>query len=246
MRVALTTLAVLALAVPAFGGFAFFDDFESYADGELEAVSGGNWVIDDTKTSDMTVSGGVASVTPGEGHQYQTRTAVGEHADAYMSMKLRYDGNAAISYKYQMRGFNSHIHKSPHPAGIGFPDYGSDFDGDYVELGIWNGGSLTGAGADTTIYDGDWHRVVYRWDTVNDKMYLWVDPTTDDYTPDVSEADVAVDDLTGSAHTWAGINLWAYGDQGGWSMDEIALVPEPATMALLGLGGLGVLIRKRR
>jgi len=38
----------------------------------------------------------------------------------------------------------------------------------------------------------------------------------------------------------------AFNGDSDWSMEQVELVPEPATMSLVGLGGLGVLARRRR
>jgi hypothetical protein len=60
----------------------------------------------------------------------------------------------------------------------------------------------------------------------------------------------APDDLNASTYTAYGVN-WVFGDTqsnyiGGYLVSNPTVVPEPATMSLLALGGIATLIRRRR
>jgi hypothetical protein len=233
-------LAVAALAVPAFG---WTENFDSYASGSLDTVSAGNWSIGGTRTSDWVVdsSSGDATVGPGEGHQYWSTAGGFDSGTAYLSMDLTYGGGCGYDSKYFARmndGLND-----PVPFGIGIASHGSDIVGEYVELSL-TADDATNQASGFKLYSGSSTRVVLGYDRSAAKAYLWTSVSAGTKVP-TTTADLTQNESNDK--NIKGPMMWAYGPQGTFTVDNLSLVvPEPATMIVLALGGLGVALRRRR
>jgi len=96
------------------------------------------------------------------------------------------------------------------------------------------------------VVEGQTYHLVAQVDFDNDKLNLWVDPTSGDLaTPDVTRA------YTGT--NWSSAVRLASGGTGSTSWDNLSVgttfadvVPEPATLAWLGGVGALALLRRRR
>ena len=88
-------------------------------------------------------------------------------------------------------------------------------------------------------------------DASSDRVTLYVDPTPGGSTPDVIGTSImTTSDLNIGALTFypgSGSNVGALDEiRFGTSYADVAPVPEPATMLLLGIGGVACIVRRRR
>jgi hypothetical protein len=117
----------------------------------------------------------------------------------------------------------------------------------------------TGEAASSAYYDMDagmgatgTQFIVWKTDLDTGTVSLWIDPSLSSTESGAGSADlVSTGNSTGQ--TTKGVSFIEYGPTGDVDLDYLrigdswsAVVPEPATMALLGLGGLAALIRRRR
>ena len=230
MKKTLILLAVLAMVAPTFGAPLFQDDF-SYVDGVLAdgVYEPGSWYVKTDKPGTVAIDSGQLKVYGGEGDEIRAQSLFSE-TKVELSFDLTYNGGADRQpywSKYFVRLMKGS--ESPVASGLAITGGGTDLTGEFVELGVFGNDGYEG---NSKFYSGD-----------SATMTLLYDNGTLSVLRDGSlVGDSAVDE-----DTYTGINLFAYADQGDWTIDNMtAVVPEPATMSLLALGGLGALIRRKR
>ena len=129
---------------------------------------------------------------------------------------------------------------------IGAEGYGGgrwDFDGNIDDVGVWN----SNEGADTiALINGLGRTGAIGLDQIDEAQALWAGSLGD--TATIGGAPwQKVSGLSGSLGDWggsvAGVDAYIVLDNSG---NGVKVIPEPATMVLLGLGGIGLLLRRRR
>ena len=262
---AFATVAALGMGVGQASDATLVADGFSYADGQLtdslhlgvpgDNVSGGLWVGHSGTTFDdnIQVAGGQAILNnPGsEDANRLLGTTLGAADTLYYATKFTVDSlgtNNNVNDDY-------FIHFKD--AGFGFVGRVSVRDtatGDY-QLGIQAGSNFgTNSGVDLTF--GTEHTAVVKWDNATGTATLWVDPV-DELSASVSHTDanrigtsVVAIALRQDFFTTGGVDSNTISVNGvgvATTFGEAfaaSMVPEPASLALLGLGGLAMLRRR--
>ena len=211
-----------------------------------------------------TISGGLThpSVATTDGMVKMTRTESGGHPKYNYADTEYSSGNDQVYWVAFLMQFSNHnaqrieVDFGANPLGIGIDGSGHP--------GIGSGGNLTTDGSTTLAVDTTYLFVAKVDGTGNtsggdsEDQYLWIDPdpTTE---PLVGSANAHRDsgDRFGLTNTYPrDVGLLANAEQDQtryWdeiqvatSFEDLNLIPEPATLALLGLGGAVMLGRRRR
>ena len=117
------------------------------------------------------------------------------------------------------------------------------FEGNIDDVGVWN----SNEGADTiALINGLGRTGAIGLDQIDEAQALWAGSLGD--TATIGGAPwQKVSGLSGSLGDWggsvAGVDAYIVLDNSG---NGVKVIPEPATMVLLGLGGIGLLLRRRR
>lgn len=237
----LTTLGTLSLAtLSSHAAILYNEDFDVISDGDLTADA--NWTAFSGADQSLDVASGVVTGI-GSGAEDAERTFA-DTSGVYFGIDVNVSDDANSDYV------------------MGFRDDGANAlrvflsgDGANIAVGVNSGGTgsaSAGATSVTTFALNTTARIVGFADGTG-TVSAWINPSTGDLgTPDVTFTNADVGDLT-SFYFRQGGN-WDNG-AAAWTADnlivattftEVIPVPEPSSIALLGLAGLATLLRRRR
>ncbi len=214
------------------------------ASGGVDAAAGASWetwatanVVDDNlgTAGSETSANAIATVNTAAAWQSNwARLAVGGVSDSAWTLSgiVQFDGEFAVEEPGRMTWFGLQL-----------------YDGGTEKFAIGKGGGDTtytlfgNASADSgvAVVPGEAVHLKAEYDGSSVKMYVdGVLEATDTAPGDLSGIDTLY------IRTGSGFLGAPAPEAGTFSADNISLIPEPATMSLLALGGIGVLIRRRR
>jgi hypothetical protein len=229
---------------------AIFSDTFSYADGELVAVSGGNWASTGTTDSDFVQSGKlfIDDLTAGKDYSRSLGGAI----------------TTGIVYA----GFTLNVSNTDGPSSASTTDpyfvhFGQSASTNFVARVMLNDGTVattfkigitrgTGLGETTTYWaselnQGQDYRVVMGYDIDNNVASLWINPTVIGDTNITNSSGTT--DPTGLSVFSTRVNGTADGEK---YLDDLVVsgtfgevVPEPTTLGLFGLALLALPRRRR-
>ncbi len=263
--ITLTTLTALSLATTASAAIIGMDDF-TYADGTLAGATGGsgfdwdNTISTHTGTSsDWNNTVGTPSVTGG------VLTTSGTGVLREHNGPTEGTGSSSDERLGALRGggvifMTADINRSSSGSswsGMSAMDFGTE----RLFFGVTNGANaisdtvslqITGgvsASTGISIADDTWNTITAVLDFDNDLIGIWVNPDGADSwdgTGGTADATLA---YTGS--NWNSSTRIQSGAEVSWDNFKVTTtfadaVPEPSSAALLGLGGLALLLRRRK
>ena len=257
MRNVTVLLAVLAMVAGTAGATIYSTDFESFTVGTVDGQDGGVWV-NNRSLSDV-VDGSYSPITP---NIIQGEKSLGLQTD--QNNWLKYGANAYLNHAATAGIVTVQYDTSTTSETEGMRVLPRD-----TVNGIYGGqvrftDDANNGTSDITVSDGKSNYVVVGTfvanQTYNVKMVM--DCTTftyDTYLDGVLVADDFYFDTASTPGGAFGLDQISIGTRIGvandstqvasddWAtLDNLTVIPEPATMVLLGIGGIGVLLRKRR
>ncbi|MCA9247495.1 MAG: PEP-CTERM sorting domain-containing protein [Planctomycetales bacterium] len=261
--------ALLGFAASAQAAF-IADDF-SYTAGLLRDVGtggtgfGGDWGDPGANTSTISVSAGDLSYTGGGYNITQTGTGVvggnngtgfrGSNRDLAAGLSGSVWFSALVRNNASTANSGIQFNNPSSPNNYDPDDWHIDLDGDTLDV-RYNGTTTNDVVTGLTV--GDTHLILGRWSVGagNDTLEVWVDPApigmlpAADYTNSSADLGVSI----------TSVGLFTYGT-GGANFDALRLsngasalfdvsgaiaIPEPSTALLLGVGLVGLVVRRRR
>ena len=253
--------AAVAMSPLSVGAAPVGSDAFNYPDGSIANRAGGTgWAVERTDEpgapapapSDWDVVGGTANVTSGTlvtagGGAKREFNGPSEGVNSPSNEREgAFRGTGTVFFGFDMT----------RQAGADWSGASSfDFDAERIFYGVPSGQNFfgieeSGVGRSMTTITavaGQKYRVVAELNFDTHKLNLWVDPTAgDQLTPDATRAYAATN--------WSSAVRLASGGDGSTTWDNLVvatdwndpgLVPEPGSLALLGLGALGLLWRRR-
>ena len=230
------------------------DNFESYSLGGVDTVTGGAWVESPTRTSD-----GFTIADNGSGNQV---LSVMNTNDGQNGVYGVLDGDEIVAEgqtktlftQFYLTGdtgtYDVSFGLSAADAPTGWGNYGSYFTIVNGNFNVRQGGGNTTVG---TVTAGQWY---YVWMVVDNLAHTH-DVYLKTVAADASTADMVADDF---GQRTVGGDLDRLFAMTNWSgslrpvlFDNVEIrdgvdlaIPEPATMLMLGLGGLSLRLRKRQ
>lgn len=239
------TAIVAAVALAAFAGTAgaagFTDNFDSYADGAVPAP----YVLDGPLQQVFNVQSGIGwggskgTNKAGSGAWGSATRATGLGAQAFVMTWKLYEDASDGGLTRLGGGLQT---TQPHG---GNPSFGWEDDDNTMWMGFSNGGPT---GATSPIASDTWYefRVTgapatgTAWD-VHVEERTWNGSVWSAWSDRIAAQ--SWDPGAPFVPAFAGFTM--IGTSGESNQDDLSVVPEPATMALLGIGGLMVLRRRR-
>ena len=243
MKKTITTLGILsAMAMSTHASILFTEDF-SYADGSLSSTAA--WDTHSGTAGQIQVSGGVITVTDSQTEDVNrlfgsTITSGSVYAAFDFSVTSSSAGGTDFEYFAHFgtgtSNFNSRMEISA-----------ANASGDYT-VGVSHASSTDATWASDLTF-GTTYKAVLGYDRDTGTATLWLDPanigSTSIATSTTNSTDVTTFYLreSGSSinETTSIDNLFV-----GTAFTDVVPVPEPSSTALLGLGGLALIMRRRK
>ena len=243
MKKTLILLAVLAMVAPTFGAAVLFEDnFDSYSDGQFGSGTGyepGPWSLQADKPGVTEIVSGELKASGGEadGIWATGQFSADDAVDAIvLSFDLTYNGREIPTpterFIRMVKGVDSVL-----AVGLSATTV-TDLSGTTAFIGAGESGygSPNIDTSDTNAAMAVGQTRYIEMSHVNGVMSVYAD------------GELLGSSAYGPEANMSGVSLFAFRDQGDWTVDNMVVtqVPEPATMTLLALGGLGALIRRKR
>ena len=268
-KLGMATLAIAMFATTGASAALHSENFDSYADGTVLEDAGTGWVRGQVASGKhgipeaITVTGGKATGTWGGG----VGISAGKDIDASW---VTSDGKIEITGDFTVSAGWIRFEVGPRSSVLETTDKNNEtrfqlnFDNrsHFTEAKMWNEASLNGSaagGAGTLVIPTN--LVIPGTGVVSDTgagQLRWIVDVSGDaatngqYTVEMRPINNTPAEWTTlgsySGNDYADVTFDAFsinGQAGGWSWDNITFTPEPASLAMLGLGGL-LMLRRRR
>lgn len=242
--VAASTFAVLGFAVSASASIVLFEQFD-YVDGPL--LGTGGWVSSSGTASTLLVASGQAVLKEdGSAPEDLNKSFPNSAGDMYFGADFTVDD---LGTPYVGTDNEYFIH---------FKDTGFNFSARVDIVAAAGGGDFSvGLGTDESTADVTWatdltyattYRLVVKYDQVINQAEMWINPVSAASTSALGEDRPFAGDVVSAigireSFSSAGETVRVDNIVVGTTFGDV-LVPEPASLALMGLGGLAMLRRK--
>ncbi|MFP4354440.1 MAG: PEP-CTERM sorting domain-containing protein [Phycisphaerae bacterium] len=253
MKKALIVLAVTAIAVPALAAKPapiYTDNFDGYADGTTLAGNG-DWTLENGKAREYApvIQSGAVKYAPAGQEPDNVWLKLGTGganvhgalSTYIMEFDLTIDDLSAFGNNPKPKIFgNLKGSFGDGQVNLSVQFVENAITGNTMELGLYDATDQDYAWSGLTFKAGD--TVTVAFGHVDNEASLWLNKDFSVDTPDATNSSSLYDASTGFMSA-------SWGPGPAYTMDNLAIydvVPEPATMSLLGLGGLAVLRRRRR
>jgi len=243
---ALLISGVFATTMASQGAVIVTEKF-SYSDGALAGNNGGTGDWSGAWAGDHSVSGG----------QISTATT----AIANRSFSTTFTGSSSDPLYFSAR-FTKTGSDTEYALWVVLDDANSGINNEGVKFGLNSAGFTVGlengGGADDQIFGtytaGEQVQIIgkleFNVDGVNERAQIWVNPTGEE-TATIVSSQITLD-IGWTTPQFSFVRNWV-GSDGDFLVDDIrvgstwaAAVPEPSSTALLGLGGLALMLRRKR
>jgi len=228
------------------------DDFNSYPDGSLVGAPGSPWIhYSGTTPGQVDVVSGQLSISRSETEDVTADlnggpVTLGSGTSLYTSFTVSFStlpsaaGNYFAHLRNSTNGFRDRIWASTTGAAAG------DF-----RLGVGNGSAADANSGQlpTDLSLNTTYLVVTRYDVDAGLSTIWLNPTAETDPGGVTAIDptTATDIFSFNFRQDTSMGIMSVDDlKVGTTFGEVVAVPEPSTLALLGLGAVGLLARRFR